>query len=116
MLLPIKKLRKDGKKTNMKKKCAVYTKHVFAERFVYRLTYCVITDSSRLNKYGIMVTSEKFRCSELLTKKSPTTTQILSEEVILNSESFAGVMKKLKMLSDNLVFPSDLKDILAETI
>jgi len=40
----------------------------------------------------------------------------LSEEVILNSESFAGVMKKLKMLSDNLVFPSDLKDILAETI
>ena len=95
----------------MKKCSAVFTKHIFTDRSVYRLTYYVITEQ---NSYGIMVTSEKFKVNELITKKLPTTTQKLSETVMLKSQSFNEVMEKIKLLSDNLVFPSDLKDILCE--
>ena len=95
----------------MKKCSAVFTKHIFTDRSVYRLTYYVITEQ---NCYGIMVTSEKFKTNELITKKLPTTTQKLSETVMLKSQSFNEVMEKIKLLSDNLVFPTDLKDILCE--
>ncbi len=95
----------------MKKRSAVFTKHIFTDRSVYRLTYYVITDK---NRYGIMITSEKFRCNELITKKLSTTTQTLTETVMLKSESFSEVMEKVRLLAENLVFPSDLKDILCE--
>ncbi len=95
----------------MKKGIAVHTKHIFKKSFVYRLSYYVITEE---NKYGIMVTSEKFRCNDMIFKKSPTTTQIMSETVMLKASSFEDVLKKLEILSKNLVFPSQLKEILNE--
>ncbi len=95
----------------MKKRSAVFTKHIFTDRSVYRLTYYVITEK---NRFGIMITSEKFRCNELLTKKLSTTTHMSAETVMLDSASFKEVMEKIKILSENLVFPSDLKDILCE--
>ena len=93
----------------MKKISTVLSKHVFTNNSVYRLTYHII---EKENQYGIMITSEKFKCRDLVTKKIPFTTQITSDYVILESLSFDEVLKIAGLLSDNIVFPSTLKDII----
>lgn len=97
----------------MKKISTVLSKHVFTNNSVYRLTYHII---EKEKQYGIMITSEKFRCRDLVTKKIPITTKTTSDYVILENISFDEVLKIAGMLSDNIVFPSTLKDIVYDII
>ncbi len=97
----------------MKKTSTVLRKHVFTDNSVYRIAYHVITDEK---KYGIMITSEKFRCKDLITEKTPTTTQKVSSSVMLYQKSFQEVLDIIQKLADNIVFPSDLTDIIDEML
>lgn len=87
-------------------------KHIITDNDTYRLSYSTVKTNGITN--GISVICEWFNNKSYNYDDTPATKNIIERKVYLKNKSERDILSIIGILSDQLVFPDDIEDIIEE--